>query len=483
MRDAARAVTKGNSVKMWCRRAAAIIALCALAAFAVLSGCDCTVRIFVESDATWHHRDGETDERGTTDEGTRDEGMTGDGATGNGGAATDAGSDSSDLPEVPDLLDGGGDPPDAPDAGGDAGFTDTGIFPCAPGEPLSVGISTAYSSGDIDYLESVQVAYKGISLPGGTCNLMHFDAWGSEHRMEFCYNLPWGYEIPAAEGETVRLLVSQKSIGMAIHQKVILWDADNGLRFFFYSGDPGLFDPVECAEPRQCPAVYLADAACTPEEESCGKSVHPPVAFFMGGLLDQCAEVLQQGESRVYTTYDSRCAFVERIRLIAAQSYKMTENRCDDRPDAWLSALVFDNRKVSQCFCHGHEDCADGDVCETEVRRCMRAVPPEVPCQQGDDADPYTGNCVRPADPPNMPCETTADCNREAPTFGVCNTYWKEKYGAGFCQPDPCPSVRCSAACSSLVGTCFECLSDCDCYVPEQPGGRCDPDTRVCVPR
>lgn len=434
----------------------------------MLWGCDCTVRVYVESDATWHHRDGASEERGTTDEG---------------GAATDSGSDSSDLFDSSDSGDDAPDAPDAADAGDDAGPADAGTHPCEPGEPLSVGLSPMYSTGEIDYLETVQVAYKGISLPGGTCNLMHFDAWGSEHRMEFCYNLPLGYEIPAAEGETVRLLVSQKNVGMATHQKVMLWDADQELRFYYYSGDPGMFDPVECAEPRQCPAVYFADAACTPEEESCGKLIHPPVAFWMGGLVDECAEVLQQGESRVYTTGDNRCAFVERLRLVAAQSYEMTENGCDDRPDAWLSALIFDNRKVSQCFCLGHDDCAGGDVCETEVKRCMRAVPPEVPCQPGDDADPYTGNCVRPADPPNTPCETTADCNREAPTFGVCNTYWKEKYGTGFCQPDPCPSVRCSSACAPLAGACFECLSDCDCYVPEQPGEKCDTAMRVCVPR
>ena len=457
--------------------------LCAVAALLVFRGCDCgPITIYVNSDASTHFKDGGSG-GGTTG---GDDQFSWDGAI-----QFDAGTFGAESPDAVYADAGDLDTcyAGAEDCtGGDAivedgGVTDGGVdsdtgIPCTPGTPLTGSISPMNRPSEITYQETVQVTYKGISLPGGTCNLMYFDAGGSVNRMELCYTLPFGYEIPVSEGELVTLAFVQQTIGEGVNQKIYVWDQDQVLRFFAYNGDPGAFDPVECADPKECPVPSFAASDCTPQTESCGKAIHPPVSFFMGG--GACDRVVQQGEAQAYLGPDASCPPITRGKLVAALSMKMTENSCLDYPDAWLSPLVLNNSKVSQCLCRDHHDCAEGDVCETEAGRCVTAKVPEVPCEAGKVPDPYTGSCFLPYDQSNVPCSTTADCT--AQNAGVCNTWWKESYGTGFCQKNPCEEIDCAWACAPLVGACYECLSDCGCYVPEQANKTCDLATYRCTP-
>jgi hypothetical protein len=353
-------------------------------------------------------------------------------------------------------------------------------YPCAPGDRLWAGISPYVPGGNMDYSETVQVTYKGISLPGGTCNLMFFDAWGSEHRLELCYNLPFGYEIPVSEGEIVRLSMSYDlGAECCFAQRMYIWDAAQNLRFYFYSGDPAYFEPYDCADPKYCPAVSFANAVCSPADEDCGKTVHPPVRFSMGA--QECDRVVQQGEAAPYAGGDStNCVSASAAKLIAIESMKMLTQECVDYPNATISALVINNSWVSQCMCQDHYDCAPGYVCETEARRCVANKCVAVRCEQGYHCNPYTGECLAPPPGVVVSCENSADC--AAAGGGVCNTVLRGFTGSGFCQPNPCEVMDCAYACSPLLGVCWECLTDCDCYVPEQAGGICDTGTRFCSP-
>ncbi|MBI5528064.1 MAG: hypothetical protein HY897_17165 [Deltaproteobacteria bacterium] len=51
---------------------------------------------------------------------------------------------------------------------------------------MSASLSPLYPAGEITYSETVQVTYKGIRLPGGTCNLMYFGGgfWGQTPSFE-----------------------------------------------------------------------------------------------------------------------------------------------------------------------------------------------------------------------------------------------------------------------------------------------------------
>ncbi|MBI5527108.1 MAG: PQQ-like beta-propeller repeat protein [Deltaproteobacteria bacterium] len=352
--------------------------------------------------------------------------------------------------------------------------------PCAPKERLWASISPYYPGGDVTYSETIQVTYKGISLPGGTCNLMYFDAWDSEHRVELCYNLPFGYEIPVSEGEIVKLSMAYNQGAECCYaQRMYIWDTAQNLRFYFYSGDPAYFEPYECADPKYCPAVSFADAVCVPVEEDCGKAVHPPIRFSMGA--QRCDRIVQQGEAIPYAENDGAvCAAASSGKLVAVESTKILEQECVDYPNATLTAIVFNNSWVSQCLCQDHYDCAPGYVCETEARRCVENKCAAVRCEQGYHCNPYTGECLAPPPGVVVSCENSADC--AAAGGGVCNTVLRGFTGSGFCQPNPCEYMDCANACSPLLGVCWECLTDCDCYVPEQAGGVCETDTLFCSP-
>jgi len=445
----------------------------ALAAFSMFSGCDWgPVRIYVQSDASVAF--GDRGGHHGFDGAVPDDVATGDDA---GVAAPDVGPDGA----VPDAeIDAG--PVDAA-VGGDVGSTDGGPVGCAPGAQLTYGLSPLNTSGDTSYSETVQVTFKGISLPGGTCNLMKFDAWGSPQYMEFCYNLPFGYEIPVAEGETVKLEVVQDMPGeCCLGQRIYIWDQDNNPRFYYYVGDPQYFEPYSCADPKYCPAAWFYNADCAPAEEVCGTTVHPPVRFSMGGQW--CDQVLQQGQSLPYVNLEDGCVKSAAGRLVVAESFKVEKMLCADYPDAQIAAMYFDNSKVSQCFCLDHDDCALGDVCETERHRCVTNACLCVECVkgQGYECNPYTGECVQPLKDPFVKCEWTADC--QAAGSGVCNTFWKDLYGFGICEHSKCEAMDCMAGlCAPLMNVCYECLSDCDCYVPEGPNGKCDLVTRTCNPQ
>ena len=460
-------------------------ALCLAAALFVFDGCDCSpLTIYVENDAQVTY--GDACSAGAAGCGAvipPDGGGGGDAAVPGDGAAIGP-EDDTCVSGAEDCGDGGAPDAEGPDGGApDAGSADGGTgadasSSCAPGDQLMFGLSPMGGAAEYAYSETVQVTYKGISLPGGTCSLLYLGAAGTPQELRLCYNLPFGYEIPVKEGELVDVLFTQKALGEAVHQKLFVWDQDQVLRFLAYSGDPIAFDPVECADPRRCPVPGYAASDCVPADDACGKAVHPPIAFFMGG--GACDRTVQQGEAPAYRAPDASCPPIARGRLVAARSMLMTENSCLDYPDRWLSALVFNNTKVSQCLCRGHDDCAPGEACETEAGRCVPVVAPEVPCEAGQEPDPYTGACFLPFDQSNLPCATTADC--AASNAGVCNTWWKESYGTGFCQKNPCEVMDCAWACAPLVGACYECLSDCGCYVPEGVNQRCDQATHACVP-
>lgn len=465
---------------------AAVLALAIAAGIAtVCEGCDCGVTIYVENDAQVTF--GDTCIAGAADCGSS--------PPGDGEDIPDAGVPGGDAAVDPDAgvddgstdagdLDGAAPDADLPDAAQvDAGWPDgggiDGAVPCAPAEQLWYGLGPMSGAPGLSYSETVTVTFKGISLPGGTCNLLYFDDPGSPAQMQFCYTLPYGYEIPVAEGEVVHLVVVEGAYAEGVaQQKIFIWDQAGDLRFFAYSGDPSFFDPAECADPRACPVPGFLESDCTPADDPCGKVIHPPVGFFMGG--GACDVAVQQGEVRAYRSPGPSCPPIARGKLAVARSMKMTENSCDDHPDASLSTLVFNNSKVSQCLCRDHDDCAPGDLCETEVGRCVRAVPPGVPCEAGKVPDPYTGACFLPFDQSNVPCATTADC--AARNAGVCNTWWRESFGTGFCKENPCEVMDCAWGCAPLVGACYECLSDCGCYVPEGPNRTCDLSTRRCAP-
>ena len=444
------------------RRAAYVMVVLPLAVYSMLAGCDCTVHVYIENDATLTFRDGSHHGGGAVDAAVDD-------------AAGDAG-----LPDA-DGLDAGGDDlvPDAAglDAGADAGSADT----CTPGPALQPFGFWSISADTLN--ETMTVTRKGLSEPGQTCNELKLEVLPDGNSAELCYRLPFGYEIPVEEGERVRILVNQNQGGeCCLEQMVAIWDEAGRLRFFFYDGDPGYFLPTPCAETARCPMVGFADAACTPYDGTCGKTVAPPVTFTLGtdGTGMACEMVLQRGEVRLAPWAEGACSM--RGKAILADSEKVLEMQCVDYPFARLGAVFIDSSVVSQCICRDHDDCAAGYLCETEIMRCVPNACATVRCAQGYACDPYTGQCLEPPAGVVWSCETTADC--AAYGAGVCNTAVREFTGTGYCTSNWCEAMDCMAGlCSPLMNLCYECLSDCDCYVPGGPNGKCDTAARTCNPQ
>lgn len=165
-------------------------------------------------------------------------------------------------------------------------------------------------------------------------------------------------------------------------------------------------------------------------------------------------------------------------KVIVAKAYnlKTKTNNCDDFPDSWIGALIFNNTKVSQCACKDDNDCAYGFVCDTFAKRCVqnKCMEKSCPSWQGYECNPYNGECVQPLKEPYKKCDSNSDCG----DMQVCNHYWKHIYGFGICEFNICTVADCFFElpnCSPFSG-CYQCLSDCDCYTPgvlDTGGGKC----------
>jgi len=145
--------------------------------------------------------------------------------------------------------------------------------------------------------------------------------------------------------------------------------------------------------------------------------------------------------------------------------YEYTEVGCTDLPPGWIKSAVLDMTHVSQCTCRDDTQCGLDRVCDTYAGRCV----PDLcqvgsACAEDEVCDPFRGGCVaRPAER----CQGDADCG----DMRVCN----QRTGA--CVEDVCMLMDCMGQCSSLLASCYGCLSDCECWP-----GVCDPVARACDP-
>jgi len=120
---------------------------------------------------------------------------------------------------------------------------------------------------------------------------------------------------------------------------------------------------------------------------------------------------------------------------------------------------------ASQCTCRDDTQCGLDRVCDTFAGRC---VPDRCQvgfaCAEGEVCDPYRGDCVP---EPAEACRSDYDCE----DLQICNPQ------TGACVEDVCMLMDCMGQCSSLLRSCYGCLSDCECWP-----GVCDPVNRACDP-
>jgi len=286
-----------------------------------------------------------------------------------------------------------------------------------------------------------------------------FELTPSGETVTLLYALPNQAAIPFEVGDTVYLHAEQQQPWWQ-NLYIALWDAEGAVRFVLASHDD-FFEPTNCGG-YTCPLVTLDPSDCEAIEGTCGMVTYPPIRF--AGAWDGEEVAVHQGESVVVEPPGMQGRFV------GVEGRRNTVMECDDYPDAWINALFIDNAAVSQCYCVDSGDCAADEVCETEAHRCVADSCLGVTCVDGEWCDPYTGQCLLPPPAPLPTCESTEDCGVGPSCAMICNTE------LGICQESICCLVDCMGACSGLLKTCYECLSDCDCM----DGQVCSPSSFTC---
>ena len=334
---------------------------------------------------------------------------------------------------LPDAWDGGDQPGDLPGE-------------CPVPEPLPVRLQIGDPLGCWDCYVNLggygQVVYLGDPLAESTELWLWFRA--DDQVIRIHSELPDGLRIPVELGETLYAHVESDGPWWVNSSLSLMDEADGPLRI------------------RQVDNQYASgtNLGCPAVEDAwgCGLLTHLAAVFQPDPSLEPI-EVAQGGRALVQTSG------MRRYKILVGQLHRYLENFCDDLPPGWMQAAVFSSDQVNQCTCTEDADCAFGYVCDTYVNRCVfdecgigRA------CPAGTVCDPFTGEC--PELPPGPLCQTDLDCGEGA----VCNPH------TGLCVENFCPWVNC-APCSSLLGRCYQCLNDCDCWP-----GVCDLETESCVP-
>jgi hypothetical protein len=265
--------------------------------------------------------------------------------------------------------------------------------------------------------------------------------------------LPNHYEIPVERGEVVDANLDADAPWW-VSYSVTITGSDGRLRARLWDGSFGFGSEDFQA---QCPAKT--------SWEGCVKEVHPVLTwtYDYSGLDSPVELTLRQGDAKVLEGPD-----VSYKIFMCSVAVYIDLDRCSDLPPGWIQYATLSSSQVSQCNCYDRFDCALGEVCETEVHRCVRDQCEGISCDPAMKCDPYTGACFDPA-VPHVQCENSEDC--DSLSGEVCNTY------LGVCQHNACPGLGCQGACSPLGSQCYGCLSDCDC--PEGDIG--DEDTSECV--
>jgi hypothetical protein len=302
------------------------------------------------------------------------------------------------------------------------------------------------------------------------------------------WNLGLDVRIPVVPGQLVRVYARQ-AMPWWRDLVVILWDSQ-GIPLFVAHDAAGGTNWYDCDGLVPCPTIEMLDDDCPAFESTCGTAFHPPVLVLLDGGISSSEIPLgrRQGTNEM--------GVGGTVRYVVHHAYQQDDMQCVDYPDRWIAAAaVAPGRSDAMgCRCIGHGDCARHEVCETVLRRCVPDLcTPEAlalagrTCGEGRLCDSYTGKCD--IDPVSLDsCRTDQDCN--SGSLGLCHTAMREcddtgqchRPAGGRCIFDMCQVADCASAyCSSLLGRCTNCLSDCDCE-GEGTGAFCDfPECRACA--
>jgi len=264
--------------------------------------------------------------------------------------------------------------------------------------------------------------------------LVH-EAWilwdGSREPIALQAGLPQGQDLPLVLGDWLQGSASARTPWWS--DLAIELAAPSGL--VVYRQEDRAF---EVADPQgRCPP-HLDPAGC-------GRRVYPILA---DGREQGLARVLEQGGALRHQW--------------VGQLWQFLEMNCDDVPMGWIQSAEVSYARRSACRCAGPADCARDEICEPYAKKCVRNPCVVMDCTPGHVCDPFRGECVPRADPG---CGADADCGPDE----ICHPVTRA------CVYDFCRFVDC-APCSPLLGGCYGCLHDCDCWP-----GVCDREARGCV--
>ncbi len=363
----------------------------------------------------------------------------------------DAGDDVEGIFDADGADDGGGVDGDgvAPDGDGGGGDDGGGVDgDCVVAEPLTVRLQIGEDPWGCPDCYGETAGPAQVLLKRRSDEHQTSEVWLLFRDERFVAktfaNLPEGREIPVKVGERFwgRTVVDAP---WWISQSMELREGgpDGNLRFLQLDFDfnfPGI------------------EARCPPVEDGwgCGEVIHPQVTFRPHPDLSEVS--LEQGGSAWIGGQGLG------YHVFVGDLHQYLTMECDDVPMGWMQSAVLETTRVSQCRCAAQTDCARGFVCDDHAHACVPDLCPGISCTAGEACDPYTGRCV--PVPEGVQCTSHADCGDAR----VCNRF------TGRCLDDFCQIVDC-APCSALLGRCYECLHNCDCWPAV-----CDPQTETCRP-
>lgn len=387
--------------------------------------------------------------------------------------------------ELPHTDEGGGDVP-----------VETG--PCTPKQPLSEW--TDFTVSGLETIDQEDTSITGVfeeavvtairyTAPSGAKNQdVTFTLKGRAGTVVVNSALPDNYEIPVAVGQTV-FLFGRHEQGFEHRNLVfVVWEAlvggGTGNPLFFLHDAARTGDPPwhECEKLNPCPSAVQVYTECPPAPVECGAATYPPVELRMHGGMSSGEAVKPLDQGTTVVGFDGH-------RYMNIRTCHFTDIFCMDMPGDWTSAVIGKSEYASQCECHDSADCAVHEVCEPGARRCVPDLcRPEAleaagkNCKEGYICDPFKGTCKQPIPPPD-PCGAVGDCGLDH----VCNPemrFCQDKNSCGQvmggCVPNPCVVMDCLDGCNALLGTCTQCLADCEC-AHMLKGDFCD-ETYTCQP-
>lgn len=201
---------------------------------------------------------------------------------------------------------------------------------------------------------------------------------------------------------------------------------------------------------------FIPDCEPTPDDRGCGNVAFPSIHVQPDDLVSELS--LKQGGSAYVQAADKSRAY----QVFVGDLYQYIGHKCYELWAGWLSLAEIDLSRYSQPSCTNDEQCAPVDFCDPTSAHCLPNRCLDTTCPSGEVCDPYQGLCDA---EPSEPCQGAADCSISE----VCNTR------TGLCVQDICQVMDCLGSCSSLLGGCYQCLHDADCWP-----GLCDADSHIC---